>query len=42
MRQLRDRGYAEKYRSHGLPVLLVGIEFNTETRNIEGYEATTA
>ena len=41
MRQLRDRSYADKYRAYGLPVLPVGIEFDTETRNIKYYEATT-
>ena len=42
MQQLLDRGYADKYRSHGLPVILVGIEFDPRTRNIANYETTTA
>ena len=38
--QLRDKGYAEKYRAAG-PVHLVGVEFSKESRNIVGFEAET-
>ena len=41
MQQLLDRGYADKYRSHSLPITLVGIEFDPRTRNIANYETTT-
>ena len=39
--QLEDRGYADKYRSEGLPIILVGIEFNPDTRNIDNYQTAT-
>ena len=37
--QIRDRGYADKYRGLGEPIHLVGIEFSRATRNIAGFEA---
>ena len=42
LRQMHDRGYPDKYRSHGLPILLVGIAFNPETRSIADYQTATA
>ena len=39
--QIRARGYADKYRGHGVPIHLVGIEFSRETRNIVGFETET-
>ncbi|MEB3221941.1 MAG: PD-(D/E)XK nuclease domain-containing protein, partial [Candidatus Sericytochromatia bacterium] len=36
--QLQARGYAEKYRTPGVPVTLVGIEFSREQRNVVGFE----
>ena len=36
--QLRERGYAEKYRADGRPLRQVGIVFDPESRNIEGWE----
>jgi hypothetical protein len=36
--QIKERGYAEKYRDLELPVYLVGIEFDKEKRNIIGFE----
>ena len=38
MAQLRDRGYAEKYRGGSGEVFLVGVEFSRETRNVVGFE----
>ena len=38
LRQLIERGYAEKYRAAGEPVHLVGVEFSEESRNIESFE----
>ena len=32
--QMREKGYAEKYRDRGEPVHLVGIAFNREDRNL--------
>ena len=36
--QLKDKGYAEKYRNSGRPVHLIGIEFSQEARNISAFE----
>ena len=36
--QLVERGYAEKYAARGEPVVLVGVEFSSRTRNIERFE----
>lgn len=32
--QMRDRGYAEKYRGRGGPIHLVGVIFGREERNL--------
>ena len=39
--QIRERGYADKYRRSGVPVHLIGIEFGREERNIVGFEFET-
>jgi hypothetical protein len=36
--QLKERGYAAKYRQYGEPIHLVGVEFSRESRNIVGFE----
>ena len=36
--QLQTRGYAEKYKGPGVSVVLVGIEFSREKRNVAGFE----
>jgi hypothetical protein len=38
MAQLRQRGYADKYRADGRPVWLLGVEFSSATRNVVGWE----
>lgn len=35
LRQIQDKQYAAKYRRSGKTILLLGINFNRETRNIE-------
>ena len=42
MRQLQERSYAAKYRHLGLPIHLVGVEFNAQTCNVEVFESTLA
>ncbi|MDE0628597.1 MAG: PD-(D/E)XK nuclease domain-containing protein [Bryobacterales bacterium] len=42
LRQLKERGYADRYLGRGEPVHLVGLEFSTDTRNLTGFEAETA
>ena len=41
LRQIRARGYAEKYRGQGEPVHLIGIEFSRAARNLAGFEVET-
>ncbi len=41
LRQLKDRGYAEKYRASGQPIHLVGVEFSREKRTVVGFEVET-
>jgi len=41
LRQLQDRGYADKYRAEGCPIHLIGVEFSREDRNIVGFEVET-
>ena len=36
--QLKERGYAEKYRGRGEPVHLIGVEFSRQTRNVTAFE----
>ena len=38
MRQLREKGYADKYRHMGRPVHLIGVEFSREDRNVAAFE----
>ena len=40
--QLRERGYADRYRGGGEPVHLVGVEFSRETRNVTAFEMADA
>jgi PD-(D/E)XK nuclease superfamily/Predicted AAA-ATPase len=37
LQQIRDRGYADKYRARGEPIHLVGVEFSRDSRNIVGF-----
>ena len=37
MAQLKERRYAEKYRSAGEPVHLIGVEFSRDTRNVAAF-----
>ena len=40
--QLKARGYAEKYRSQGDPIHLVGVEFSSESRNVTAFDTESA
>lgn len=42
LRQIEERGYAQKYMQDGRPVTMVGIVFAPEERNITQWKATTA
>ena len=41
LQQLKDRGYADKYRALGQPIHLIGIEFSREQRTLVGFEVET-
>ena len=38
MAQLKERGYADKYRGTGDPIHLVAVEFSRDTRNVVAFE----
>ncbi len=38
LQQIKDRGYAGKYRGEGRPLHLIGIEFSRKQRNVVGFE----
>ena len=40
--QLKERGYADKYRAAGEPIHLIGVEFSQETRNVTAFEVERA
>ena len=42
LEQLKERDYAAKYRHLGLPIHLVGVEFSSQTRNVEVFESALA
>ena len=42
MTQLRERGYADRYRRLGLPIHLLAVEFSRETRNLASFETQRA
>ena len=40
--QIKDKGYADKYRHLDLPIHLIGVEFSAEERNIAAFEVERA
>lgn len=38
LQQIKDRGYADKYRTLNQPIHLIGIEFSKESRSVVGFE----
>ena len=41
LQQIKERGYADKYRAAGQPIHLIGIEFSREQRSVIGFEVET-
>ena len=39
LQQLQQKAYADKYRQTGLPIVLLGVEFSRESKNVVGFEA---
>ena len=42
LQQIKDKGYAEKYRETGQPIYLIGVEFSKDERNIVAFEVKEA
>ena len=40
--QIKDRGYADKYRHLNQPIHLIGVEFSQAQRNIAAFEVERA
>jgi hypothetical protein len=41
LQQIKERGYADKYRAEGQPIHLIGVEFSREQRSVMGFEVET-
>ncbi|WP_050757304.1 PD-(D/E)XK nuclease domain-containing protein [Leptothrix cholodnii] len=41
LRQIHEKGYAEKYLGQGSDVHLIGVEFSKTARNVVGFEVRT-
>lgn len=41
LRQIKERGYAGKYRAEGQPIHLIGVEFSREQRRVVRFEVET-
>jgi hypothetical protein len=41
LQQLREMGYADKYRVMDCPIHLIGVEFSKADRNIVGFDVET-
>jgi PD-(D/E)XK nuclease superfamily len=41
LQQIKERGYADKYRGRGEPIHLVGVEFSRDSRNIVAFDTET-
>ncbi|MFY0992466.1 ATP-binding protein [Halomonas sp. C05BenzN] len=42
LQQLKDQGYADKYRAQGKPIHLIGVEFSREKRQIVAFDTESA
>jgi hypothetical protein len=41
LQQIKQRGYADKYRAERIPIHLIGVEFSREQRKLVGFEVET-
>ena len=41
LQQIKDKGYADKYRARGEPIHLIGVEFSRDSRNVVGFDVET-
>ena len=37
LQQIKDKGYADKYRAEGNPIHMIGVEFSREQRSVVGF-----
>ncbi|MDR2452925.1 MAG: PD-(D/E)XK nuclease domain-containing protein, partial [Candidatus Accumulibacter sp.] len=42
LQQIREKKYADKYRSLNQPIHLIGVEFSKKKRNVVGFEVEAA
>ncbi|MDR1228611.1 MAG: ATP-binding protein, partial [Azoarcus sp.] len=42
LQQIKDKQYADKYRSLNQPIYLIGVEFSKKARNVAGFEVEPA
>ncbi|NEX18972.1 ATP-binding protein [Thiorhodococcus mannitoliphagus] len=42
LQQIKNQGYADKYRAEGRPIHLIGVEFSRERRTMVGFEVESA
>ncbi|GAB4268391.1 MAG: hypothetical protein Kow0065_18790 [Methylomicrobium sp.] len=42
LQQLKDKRYADKYRSAGQPIHLIGVEFSKVSRTVVGFDVETS
>jgi hypothetical protein len=42
LQQIREKGYANKYRALGQPIHLIGMEFGKKARNVVGFAVETS
>jgi hypothetical protein len=42
LQQIKDKGYADKYKSLNQPIYLIGIEFSRDQKNVVGFEVDEA
>jgi hypothetical protein len=38
LKQIADKGYADKYKASDMPVILIGVNFSTESRNLDEWK----
>ncbi len=41
LQQIKDQGYADKYRADGQPIHLIGVEFSRVQRSVVGFAVET-
>ena len=42
LQQVKDKAYADKYRSLNQPIHLIGVELSKESHNVQGFDVEQA